>query len=411
MSKMPSEYFKSNIYATFWFENNRNKLPDLIEAVGEDNILFETDFPHPTCLYPNPLQTRGGEDGDAVARGPPQDLGRECPQALPTLRPPSGPVWSRSGTGSRAKPVAGTSGRTGPSSTRRRGADGRGRAGLGGRGGRGGARRRRRPGAPGALLADPAGRPALPAARAARRQPRRAGGSRHPRARQGARRRPGRGGAGHRERRVRLRHPDPPQGLVQFRGLDGRRHPHRARAGRRGGRHHAVQFPRHGAAVDDGQRHRLRELLRAEAVGEGSVRLVDVGRHGAARRASPTAWSTSCRATGRRSTRCSPTPAWRPCPSSAARRWRAHVYETGTRQGKRVQALGGAKNHMVVLPDADLDGRGRRRGVGRIRIGRRAVHGHLGGGGGRAGGRRPRRRHQRRGFPAWSSARATTRPP
>ncbi len=32
-----------------------------------------------------------------------------------------------------------------------------------------------------------------------------------------------------------------------------------------------------------------------------------------------------------------------------------HVYETGTKHGKRVQALGGAKNHMVVLPDADLD--------------------------------------------------------
>ncbi len=32
-----------------------------------------------------------------------------------------------------------------------------------------------------------------------------------------------------------------------------------------------------------------------------------------------------------------------------------HVYETGTACGKRVQALGGAKNHMVVLPDADLD--------------------------------------------------------
>ncbi len=32
-----------------------------------------------------------------------------------------------------------------------------------------------------------------------------------------------------------------------------------------------------------------------------------------------------------------------------------HVYETGTAAGKRVQALGGAKNHMVVLPDADLD--------------------------------------------------------
>ncbi len=32
-----------------------------------------------------------------------------------------------------------------------------------------------------------------------------------------------------------------------------------------------------------------------------------------------------------------------------------HVFETGTRHGKRVQALGGAKNHMVVLPDADVD--------------------------------------------------------
>ena len=32
-----------------------------------------------------------------------------------------------------------------------------------------------------------------------------------------------------------------------------------------------------------------------------------------------------------------------------------YVYETGTKNGKRVQALGGAKNHMIVLPDADLN--------------------------------------------------------
>jgi malonate-semialdehyde dehydrogenase (acetylating) / methylmalonate-semialdehyde dehydrogenase len=32
-----------------------------------------------------------------------------------------------------------------------------------------------------------------------------------------------------------------------------------------------------------------------------------------------------------------------------------YVYETGTKHGKRVQALGGAKNHMIVLPDADID--------------------------------------------------------
>ncbi|MEM7524327.1 MAG: CoA-acylating methylmalonate-semialdehyde dehydrogenase [Pseudomonadota bacterium] len=32
-----------------------------------------------------------------------------------------------------------------------------------------------------------------------------------------------------------------------------------------------------------------------------------------------------------------------------------YVYETGAREGKRVQALGGAKNHLIVMPDADID--------------------------------------------------------
>src|SRR5947199_6988733 len=32
-----------------------------------------------------------------------------------------------------------------------------------------------------------------------------------------------------------------------------------------------------------------------------------------------------------------------------------YVYEQGTKHGKRVQALGGAKNHMIVLPDADMN--------------------------------------------------------
>src|SRR5262249_49721378 len=31
-----------------------------------------------------------------------------------------------------------------------------------------------------------------------------------------------------------------------------------------------------------------------------------------------------------------------------------HVYETGSRHGKRVQAAGGAKNHLIIMPDADL---------------------------------------------------------
>ena len=32
-----------------------------------------------------------------------------------------------------------------------------------------------------------------------------------------------------------------------------------------------------------------------------------------------------------------------------------YIYETGAQHGKRVQALGGAKNHMVVMPDADIE--------------------------------------------------------
>lgn len=56
LKKMPSEYFRSNLYATFWFERNANRLTELIDSVGEDNVLFETDFPHPTCMYPSPLE-------------------------------------------------------------------------------------------------------------------------------------------------------------------------------------------------------------------------------------------------------------------------------------------------------------------------------------------------------------------
>jgi predicted TIM-barrel fold metal-dependent hydrolase len=53
LSMSPTEFFKRNIYATMWFE--KTNLPALVASIGEDNILFETDFPHPTCLYPDPL--------------------------------------------------------------------------------------------------------------------------------------------------------------------------------------------------------------------------------------------------------------------------------------------------------------------------------------------------------------------
>ena len=46
----PREKFAQGIFACFWFEEEGPKR--LIETVGADKILFETDFPHPTCLYP-----------------------------------------------------------------------------------------------------------------------------------------------------------------------------------------------------------------------------------------------------------------------------------------------------------------------------------------------------------------------
>ena len=46
-----------------------------------------------------------------------------------------------------------------------------------------------------------------------------------------------------------------------------------------------------------------------------------------------------------------------------------YVYREGTRAGKRVQALGGAKNHMIVMPDADLDQAADAAGGRRLRLG------------------------------------------
>lgn len=53
LSMKPSEYFHRQIYSCFWFES-RDLIHDL-DKVGIDRCMFETDFPHPTCLYPDPL--------------------------------------------------------------------------------------------------------------------------------------------------------------------------------------------------------------------------------------------------------------------------------------------------------------------------------------------------------------------
>jgi predicted TIM-barrel fold metal-dependent hydrolase len=50
---LPSEYFKRQMYACFWFEHG----PDFeaaLDVIGYESVLYETDFPHPTSMSPGP---------------------------------------------------------------------------------------------------------------------------------------------------------------------------------------------------------------------------------------------------------------------------------------------------------------------------------------------------------------------
>ena len=49
---LPSEYFHRQIYGCFWFE--RDSALAAIDQIGADNILYETDYPHPTSMSPGP---------------------------------------------------------------------------------------------------------------------------------------------------------------------------------------------------------------------------------------------------------------------------------------------------------------------------------------------------------------------
>ena len=57
-----------------------------------------------------------------------------------------------------------------------------------------------------------------------------------------------------------------------------------------------------------------------------------------------------------------------------------YVYNRGVAAGKRVQAMGGAKNHGIVMPDADLDQVVNDLCGAALRLGGRALHGAAGGG-------------------------------
>ena len=50
LKRRPKEYFAKNFWVSFWFETYAPQ--HMLEEIGFDRVLFETDFPHPTSLYP-----------------------------------------------------------------------------------------------------------------------------------------------------------------------------------------------------------------------------------------------------------------------------------------------------------------------------------------------------------------------
>jgi hypothetical protein len=69
------EIFERQIYGCTWFE--RESIVDDARRLGINNIMFETDFPHPTCLYPGALNYLA----EATSRFTPEErtsARREC---------------------------------------------------------------------------------------------------------------------------------------------------------------------------------------------------------------------------------------------------------------------------------------------------------------------------------------------
>jgi predicted TIM-barrel fold metal-dependent hydrolase len=66
----PSEYFARQVYGCYFFEELAPQR--LLDKIGADNVLFETDYPHPVCLYGNVR-----EKIDAGLKGQPADIRRK----------------------------------------------------------------------------------------------------------------------------------------------------------------------------------------------------------------------------------------------------------------------------------------------------------------------------------------------
>lgn len=70
LHRRPWDYFRDQFWVTYWFESIGPKM--LLETIGVNKVLFETDFPHPTSLYPGVqahiVDTLGGYDHEVRRR-------------------------------------------------------------------------------------------------------------------------------------------------------------------------------------------------------------------------------------------------------------------------------------------------------------------------------------------------------
>lgn len=70
LQRRPKEYFRDHFWVTYWFEEVGPKL--LLDVIGVDKVMFETDYPHPTSLYPGVqdhlVKTLGEYDFDVCRR-------------------------------------------------------------------------------------------------------------------------------------------------------------------------------------------------------------------------------------------------------------------------------------------------------------------------------------------------------
>ena len=219
-----------------------------------------------------------------------------------------------------------------------------------------------------------------------------------------------RGGPGLGEHRACVRARRPAQGQLQLPGLIRRRRVHGAPAAGGGGWDHAVQLPGDGAVVDDPQRGRLRQHVRAQAVGEGSVGASAGGR--TVRRG---------RVPARRAERGQRRQGGRRPAVDASRRGCGELRGVHCDRPLRVRDghLGGQAGPGPRRGQEPHGGPARRRhrpgrrfgGVGGLRLRGRALHGRVGGGGGGRLRRSAGRRHQRCAWTSCASGPETTPSP